>query len=143
MAKSISVPVADSDTMRFGVVVAAVVVLAASPPSSSPQAAPPSRMATASDRPRARLIRDIDVLLSVGVRAVVTAAGRTNCPSSEDRFVAVVAGDLARPRRGITVAGQHRDLTGLRWPPRHPALPPGCRHLSPAHFSRLFCTRPG
>ena len=41
----------------------------------------------------------------------------TNRPSSEDRFRRCRSGVRARPRRGITVAGQRRDLTGFAGPP--------------------------
>src|SRR5262245_48988943 len=50
-------------------------------------------------------------------------------------LAATEAGDLARPRRegrGLTVAGQRRVRTGLRWSPWHPAEAPGAPSICQA-----------
>src|ERR1051325_8921424 len=72
-------------------------------------------------------------------------AGSNRSPHKPPLLVDVVRGRgggvLARPRsyRGTTVAGQRRDLTGLRWSPQRPDPMPGAASIR----RRLFARRPG
>src|SRR5688572_3385954 len=121
MANSISVAVGDSDTIRLGSGAAAPVVVP-----SWPQA-PAARARTSSSRGTRVLLMHPPLGRRMrgpwGSEAQPALPPRTELAATRQATWLVPAGE----GRGLTVAGQRRVRTGLRWSPWRPAEAPGIR----------------